>query len=223
MSSTDRIRPVATAAFLLLASAGTLSASGWMYAFQPIEFGLAAGGVSETMTDYYSQPPKTSSWTGGGLVVSGRLLSAAIGRQFDDRVGAALGTQLLEVDVTDAWTRSSPGSQVLPHFSVLNPELSITYRLGDPYDALGPMLVGTVGAGLTALYVLPGMRATAGIGYEWSWGPARPGMALKYVSSEVGFALDMQGAVYDDQILSLGFTLRFDRWHAFGGSDLYGE
>lgn len=200
-------------ACLLLVTTGTAGASGWVYSFQPVGLGVGIGGVHQVV--YYgnlAHPVVPVSWTGADAYVSARLVEAAIGWEFGDVLGLALGSQLAEIEAPVAWSRPD-GSRSLFYFAPLNLDLHVTKRLGSPDDAGRPILVGSLGVGLTAQSAGIGSMLSAAISYEWSWFHMHPGICLRYSDSGVAWVVDDFGTEAFEKSLSAGLTIHLGGWH----------
>ena len=77
----------------VIAAATKGSASGWIWLLQPVGVNVHAGSTREAMSWVNPAPPPAPE-TKFVLTASAELGTAAIGWQFGDRLGVALGTQL---------------------------------------------------------------------------------------------------------------------------------
>jgi hypothetical protein len=206
-------RCLSSLTFLILVQTGTAAGSGWFCSFQPVGLGVGIGGVHQVVsTGNFAHPVSAVSWTSAGAYASARLVEAAIGWQFGDVLGLAVGSQLAEVDALVTWSQGPAASRGLYYLAPLNLYLHVTKRLGSPDNASRPMLVGSLGAGLTVQYPGFGPRLSAAISCEWDWFRLRPGICLRYSDSQTAWIIDDFGTMAHERSLSAGLTIHLGGW-----------
>jgi len=214
-------RGVLVLACLLLVAAGTAGASGWIYSFQPIGLGAGVGGVHQVV--YYgnlAHAVTPTYWTSADASLSGHFVEAAIGWQFGDALGLAVGSELAELDALMSQSQGPAETRSLYYITPLNLYLHITGRLGNPENVNRPMLVGSLGAGLTGQYPGIGSRFSAAISYEWQCFHLRPGICLQYLESGAAWIIDDFGTEAFEKSLSAGVTIHLGGWHDLGSRAL---
>jgi hypothetical protein len=193
----------------VIAAATKGSASGWIWLLQPVGVNVHAGSTREAMSWVNPAPPPAPE-TKFVLTASAELGTAAIGWQFGDRLGVALGTQLGSAGVVSLMKGASD------RFLTYLPLMGYTMlRLGEAGDIAQPML------SVRARYG-PGIRYNEGPGgglsvdlcYQWDWWRTTLVLGLRY--SDDFFGLSEFDRFFRHTLLAAGLTVGIGRWHPIG-------
>ncbi len=200
---------------ILLILTCTLGESALIYSFQPVGLGVCAGARREVL--YWTSPnPSPAPRTTASVCLSADLPSAAIGWQFGDRLGVALGAHLGGFGlVLPRYKAANPYIEPADwYLTALDLGLHVTDRLGSSEEADPPMLVASLRSGLALQNPGPGWNLFASLAYEWTWARVRLGLGLRYLDIET-YSLEMDYAVRRTSYAA-GLTVGFGGWHSIG-------
>jgi hypothetical protein len=144
------------------------------------------------------------------LTASAEFGTAAIGWQFGDRLGVALGTQLGSAGVVSLM-KGAPG-----RFLTYLPLMGYTMlRLGQPEDIAQPMLSvrARCGPGMR-YYEGPGGGLSVDLRYQWDWWRLMMTLGLRY--SYDAFVWPDLDRAFLHKSFAAGLTVGIGRWHPIG-------